>query len=274
MFMRVVFSSLLIITSWFGYAFEQPVSYKVEIDEGCWRIGGMIHFEEQSSDETIGILEINTITRATLQDLFDIKMDSCANNAKALIKKENDNTIITHYESKSKPGIGEEMHATLLYTSKRFGDEYETLHDIYQNLAEVDENLPRKQPPTLDQVANAYEKIIKPDWKLSISDVEYINIKTGAGIIAKLRFEGRDILINKNGNPISGQGLHLTLAIVDSSMLPEAEKINLVVLKLKEKLSGKMIKIGNRNGLADLEFGISGSPDRVRPSLLTGAVKR
>jgi len=90
------------------------------------------------------------------------------------------------------------FQASAVYTSKRFGDEYETLHDIYQNLAEVDENLPRKQPPTLEQVASTYEKIIKPDWKLSISDVEYINIKTGAGIIAKLRFEGRDILINKN----------------------------------------------------------------------------
>ena len=86
--MRVVFSSLLIITSWFGYAFEQPVSYKVEIDEGCWRIGGMIHFEEQSSDETIGILEINTITRATIQDLiWQRSTKTClANNRQHLIK--------------------------------------------------------------------------------------------------------------------------------------------------------------------------------------------
>ena len=43
------------------------------------------------------------------------------------------------------------------------------------------------------------------------------------------------------------------------------EKIQLVAQALKEKLSGKMIKIGDKNGQADLEFAVTGSVDRVRP---------
>lgn len=260
---RLIGLLFFISSSCFGFA-ETPTesSYK------DWKIGGKIHFEEQSSVDYIGTLEINELTRATIKDFFDIKSDSCAHNAKVLIKKENDKAVIRHREEKSKPGIGEEMHATLIYTSKRVDDEHDTLLDIYDNLMEIDEDLPSEQPPTVEQVANAYQKIIKPDWKLLISDVEFISGKTGSGIIAKLRFNGQKELLNEKGKPISSGYLHLTLAMVDPSMFSESEKINCAVLELKEKLSGKMIKIGNRHGQADLEFGISGSADRVRPSLV------
>ena len=77
-----------------------------------WMIGGKIHFEEQSSANYIGTIEINELTRKAIKDFFDVQIDSCAHNAKALLKKENDQVILTHYEERSKPGIGEEMHAT------------------------------------------------------------------------------------------------------------------------------------------------------------------
>ena len=110
-----------------------------------------------------------------------------------------------------------------------------------------------------------YQKLIKPDWKFEISDVVYVIGNTAQGIIARLEFDGRSEILNEKGNPVS-VGLHLTLAIVDSSAATETEKINLVVAKLKEKLLGKKVKIGNRKGQADLEFGVSGSKSRIRPN--------
>lgn len=235
-------------------------------DQNSWKIGGKIHFEEQSSVDYVGTVEINELTRKTIKDYFDIQIDSCAHNAKALLKKENNQIILTHREERSKPGIGEEIHATLLYTSKRVENGHETLRDIYDNLVQVDASLPQDHAPAVEQVADAYQKIIKPDWKFQISDVEFISGKTGSGIVAKLRLDGRDEILNKEGNPISGDFLHLSLVMIDLSAISETDAINQFVLRLREKLSGKMIKVGNRNGHADLEFGISGSTDRIRPS--------
>lgn len=230
-----------------------------------WKIGGMIHFEEQSSTDYIGTAIINKLTRNTIKKSFDIQVDSCANNAKALLKKENGLIILTHREERSKPGIGEEMHATLLYTSKRVENGHETLYDVYNNLRQIDESLPQDQAPTLEQIANAYQKIIKPDWKLQISDVQLISNNTESFIIANLELNHQDEIQNNQGNPISGNFLHLTLAMIDSSMTQEMKKIQLVVSDLKNILLGKMVKIGNKNGYADLEFGISGSSARIRP---------
>ena len=231
-----------------------------------WMIGGKIHFEEQGSANYIGTVEINELTRKTIKDFFDVQIDSCAHNAKALIKRANDQIILTHYEERAKPGIGEEMHATLLYTKKRVENGHETLRDIYENLRDADTSLPQDRAPTVEQVANAYQKIIKPDWKFQIVDVVFISGKTGSGVVAKLQLDGQDEISNNQGHPISGNFLHLTLAMIDASMTSEMEKIQLVASALKENLSGKMVKIGNRNGQADLEFGVSGSVDRIRPS--------
>ena len=126
--------------------------------------------------------------------------------------------------------------------------------------------MPQDQAPTVEQVANAYQKIIKPDWKFQISDVQLISNNTGSFIIAKLELNGQDEIQNNQERPISGSLLHLTLAMVDSSMTQEMGKIQLVVSEIKEALAGKMVKIGNKNGYADLEFGVSGSSDRIRPS--------
>jgi len=96
-----------------GYAEAQTENFSND-----WNIGGKIHFEEQSSVDYIGTIEINELTRKALKKIFDVHADSCAHNAKALLKKENNQIILTHREERSKPGIGEEIHATLLYTSK------------------------------------------------------------------------------------------------------------------------------------------------------------
>ena len=230
-----------------------------------WKIGGKIQFEEEGDVDYIGTTEINKLTRETITKLFDVKVDSCAHNAKALLKKENGLIILTHREERSIPGIGEEMHATLLYTSKRVENGHETLHDIYNNLRQVDGSLPQDQTPTLEQVANAYQKIIKPEWKFQISDIQLVSNDAGIFIFAKLEFNNQDEIQNYHGNPISGNFLHMTLAMIDPSMTEEIEKIQVVVSILKDTLPGKTIKIGNKNGYADLEFGISGSSVRLRP---------
>jgi hypothetical protein len=244
---------------------EEKIGKYSDFDEKKRKIGGKIHFEEQSGNNCLGTIEINKITRETLKECFNIKNDTCADNAKALIIKENDDFIIKHYEEKSKPGIGEEMHATLLYTSKRVDNGHEILKDVFENLKEVDNNLINVQVPTVNQIAEAYSKIIKPSWEFEISDIKYVMGKTGNCVVAELLFEGKKEIQNKNGKPISGDFLHMTLVNVDFSILTETVKINDVVLKLKQELLGKKIKIGNRKGVADLEFGISGSKERIRP---------
>lgn len=229
-----------------------------------WKIGGKIHFEEGSSSDYVGTIAINELTRKTIKYFFDIQIDSCACNAKVLLKKESNQIILTHREERSKPGIGEELHATLLYTSKRVERGHETLHDIYSNLRQVDESLPQDRVPTIEQVSNAYQKFIKPDWQFQIADVQLISNNTGSFIIARLELNGQDEIQNNQGSPISGNFLHLTLAMIESS-ISEIEKIQLVVSELKNELVGKMVKIGNKNGYADLEFGVSGSSARIRP---------
>ena len=149
-------------------------------------------------------------------------------------------------------------------TSKRVERGHETLLDIYSNLRQVDESLPQDRVPTTEQVANAYQKFIKPDWQFQISDVQLISNTTGSFIIARLERNGQDGIHTNQGSPISGNFLHLTLAMIDSS-ISEIETIQLVVSELKNALAGKMVKIGNRNGYADLEFGLSGSSARIRP---------
>lgn len=245
--------------------FQKASSFIQKHNDG-WKIGGKIHFEQQSSSDYLGTLDLNKSTRETLKEYFDVKDDSCAPNAKVLIKNENGNCLIKHYEERAFPHVGEEMHATLLYTTKRVDNGHETLRDIYENLLEVNQNLPADQVPSVEQIAQTYQKLIKPDWKFEISDVQFVVGKTGSVIIAKLLHEGKDEIVNESGNPVSGNFLHLTLVNIDLSLASETEKINLVVTKLREKFLSKKIKIGNRKGFADLEFGISGSKERIRPN--------
>lgn len=84
-------------------------------------------------------------------------------------------------------------------------------------------------------------------------------------IAVKLLFYGKDEIVNENGHPISAKHLHMTLINIDSSAISEKDKILYVIKRLQEKLLDKSIKAGERNGQADLEFGISGSPKRIRP---------
>jgi|GEM_PF-4098858 len=81
--------------------------------------------------------------------------------------------------------------------------------------------------------------------------------------MAKLLFNEQETLYS-DGKPISA-GLHMTLVnCTDSSILSDPMIGNNLVKKLNQKLQGKMIKIAERNGLADLEFGLSGRSWRLR----------
>lgn len=231
-----------------------------------WKIGAKIHFEEESTTDYLGMIEMNALTRDKIKQFFDIEIDSCACNAKVLLKKEGGKIILTHRVERSKPLVGEQLHATLLYTTKRIERGHETLLDIYDYLKEVDERLPQDKPPTLIEVASAYQKFITPDFMFKITEIELISNQSGSFILAKLQINGVDEIQNAKGNPISPDFLHITLAMIESS-ITEIEKIEEVISELKIELVGKMVKVGNRNGVSDLEFGMSGLADRIRPPL-------
>ena len=46
-------------------------------DEGNWKIGGKIHFEERSGSDYIGTVAINNLVRKILHGTFDVQSDSC-----------------------------------------------------------------------------------------------------------------------------------------------------------------------------------------------------
>lgn len=223
-----------------------------------WRIGGKIHFEEESGPDYIGIKEIHHIAEESLKNLLNIKMDVSSPNAKIMLKKDGDQIIMTHYEEKSRPGIGEEMHATLLYTQPRGFCNSETLKQVCESLFKTCDF-----PPSIESVAKTYSSIIKPEWKFKISEVVLTKSGTGSSfIIAKLLFNGHEN-IYKDNKPISA-GLHMTLVNSDGSILEGDEIGNLLIADINKYLKGKFVKIATRNGIADLEFGMSGSSWRIR----------
>lgn len=150
-----------------------------------WRIGGKIHFEEESGPDYIGIKEVN-------------KVDVCSDNTKILLKREADEIQMTHYVEKSRPRVGEEMHATLLYTQARGFCNSETLNQICENLFERCD-----VPPSIENVAAKYGSIIKPEWKFKLAEVVLTKSASGSSfIMAKLLFEGHERLF-KDNKPIS-----------------------------------------------------------------------
>lgn len=223
-----------------------------------WRIGGKIHFEEESGADYIGINEINNIVKSALKDFININADSCSHNAKILLKKEAGEIQLSHFMEKSRPGIGEEMHATLLYTQSRGFCSSETLKQVCQNLFDRCD-----VAPSIENVAAKYSSIIKHAWKFKISEVVLTKSSTGNFfIIANLLFEDRPNIFMDN-KPISA-GLHMTLVNFDDSIQISNEIDNLLINKINLAIKDKMIKIAKKNGIADLEFGISGSYWRIR----------
>ncbi len=80
--------------------------------------------------------------------------------------------------------------------------------------------------------------------------------------MAKLLFEG-DERILKDNKPISA-GLHMTLVNFDDSILSPNELSDQLINEINLAIKDRMIKIAKKNGVADLEFGISGSSWRIR----------
>jgi len=239
----------------------------------AWKIGGKIYFEENDGINYLGLITLNRNTLDVLSAIFQVGEvnKKCASNAKVLIDKDsNGEFVISHYEEKRNPGVAEEMHATLLYTSKRVQNGHETLKDVYENLKEIDFSLPDDRAPTVKEIAKTYQMILNPDLEFSISGVVLLRGDAGNVIVAKLIVNDTDEIVNENGHSVSGSFLHISLANVQQSVLQNSEdeeKVNKAVLVLNEELSGKHVKIACKNGQADLEFGISGSSleDRTRP---------
>lgn len=228
-----------------------------------WRIGGKIHFEEENGSDFLGTKHLNKVAKEILNDHIHIESDSCIDHAKILLKMENGIITMTHYEEKSKPGVGEELHATLLYTSPRGFCNSETLSQVWENLFEKTDS-----PPTLECVAEAYSTIIKPNWKFQIAEIILSKSSTGSSfIIAKLVFNERENLY-KDNKPISA-GLHMALVNLSDGSILNDDAVNAQMIKeFDSELKGKSIKVASKNGVADLEFGISGSSFRIRANEL------
>lgn len=230
----------------------------VHENEHQWRIGGKIHFEEESTAGYVGIKEINRVTRSFLKETINIENDVCCENAKILVKNVDGKIQLTHFEEKSRPGVGEEMHATLLYTQPRGFCDSETLTQVCKNLFGCCDF-----PPTIESVASRYDSIVKPDLEFEIAEAVLTKSANGASfVMLQLLFENENRLFYK-GYPISA-GLHMTLINFAESTLLSDESANVLVKEINQVLKGRKIKIGQKNGVADLEFGISGSSWRIR----------
>lgn len=194
-----------------------------------------------------------------MKSRLNIKQDSCTNNAKILLKKENGEIQLTHYTEKARSNIGEEMHATLFYTRPRGLYYPETLSQFFDVLFKN-----YKTPPKIETIANTYSAIIKPSWRFKISEVVISkNDKSPSFITAKLLFNEREH-VYKDNKPISTE-LHMTLVnCADSSIFSNPIIVDKLVRELNKKLQNRMIKIAKKNGVADLEFGISNTFWRIR----------
>ena len=138
-------------------------------------MGAKILFEEENGPDYIGTKQLNATTKRMIKETIKTESDDCAENAKIFLKKENEKIKITHYEEKSRPGIGEELHVTLLYTRPRGFCDSETLQQNFPILFQ-----PPIAPPNIEQVADIYSAIIQPEWKFKIAEVLLGNREMGA----------------------------------------------------------------------------------------------
>lgn len=227
--------------------------------EKAWRIGGKIHFEEKGGEGYIGLEDINTVSQGVLRKHLGLTIGSCPSNAKILLRNPGPRSEISFYEEKSKPGVPEEMHATLLYTQARGFCDSETIRQVCPVLFRGCVN-----PPMIETVAQTYDSFIKPDTLFMIDEVVLTEGPKGSSfIMMKLLHEGKERIYYK-GFPVSA-GLHMTLVNCEDGSLGEDQIIKQDMLQeLNKALKGKKIKIGQRNGRADLELGFSGTSERLR----------
>ena len=143
-----------------------------------WKIGAKIHFEEESDDDYIGLKEVNSLTREALKSILNVQKESGDNSAKLLLKKENGKIQIEHYTEKGRINVGEEMHATLLYTSPRGFHPSETLAQVCNVLfADCGTS------PEIVAVSRKYSAIIEPSWRFKISEIVITKSDQGPSFI-------------------------------------------------------------------------------------------
>ena len=61
---------------------------------------------------------------------------------------------------------------------------------------------------------------------------------------------------------------------IDKSIFTNDDALDQLVKRLNDAFQGQQIKIANKNGMADLEFGISGSLWRIRAGKLTDIAEK
>lgn len=229
-----------------------------EASASLWKVGAKIHFEEEDGSDYIGIKQLNAISKRSIKEIITIASDDCAENAKISLKKENGKIYLAHYEEINRPGIGEELHATLLYTKPRGFCDSETLQ---QNCTYLFSSC--CIPPSIEKVVEVYHSFIQPEWKFQIEEVFLGNSEKGPFcVIAKLLFERKERIFK--GDKAVSAGLHITLVnFNDKSIFTDVE-LDRLIRRLNAEFQGQQIKIAYRNGMADLEFGVSGSPWRIR----------
>jgi hypothetical protein len=149
------------------------------------------------------------------------------------------------------------MHATLLYTSSRGFCDSETLKQICPVLFKDCQH-----PIAIEDVNTKYQSIIKPNWIFKIEEVTVYENEKNVTFSAILTFKNHKN-IYFDGKPISA-GLHLTLIQCFDSSIFNKRTMHQCLDILNQRLKGKFIKIAAKNGVADLEFGMSGQPWRIR----------
>lgn len=167
-----------------------------------------------------------------IKEIKTTESDECADNAKISLKNERQTIHITHYEENSKPGIGEELHATFLYTRPRGFCDSETLQ---QNCSHL---FPSSPLPSIEQVAEVYRSIIQQEWKFQIAEISLGNREKGPFcLFATLLFEGQERIF-KEDKAVSA-GLHMTLVnFTDRSIFTEYE-LDQLIKNLNEAFQGK-----------------------------------
>lgn len=257
--LKILLVMVFLLLPFNGISAKDNSQSDLSTQDNKWKIGAKIHFEDESGNHYIGLREINALTRQALKSVFPILYESGDKNAKLFLKKENGDLIINHFTEKSRPNFGEEMHATLLYTTPRGFRSSETLKQVCDALFK---NCDRA--PDIATVSARYSAIIKPNWRFKISEIILVKNDKGPSFIMANLLHNNHNTIDLGQIPISA-GLHLTLVnCEDSNIFADSSKMDFLIESLNNNLQGKYLKVALRNGEADLEFGISGQPWRLR----------
>ena len=167
-----------------------PLSQKIP---DMWAIGIKLHFEEESGSDYIGINDMNAASQQVIKSSLPVIRSTCAKNAKIQLVRFHNGIEITHYTEKMNPLIGEEMHATILYTRPRGFCDSETLTQVCPHL--FDSCI---TPPSIEATQKRYQAMIHPDWRLVINTIYVFKGKGTITFSASLLLQGKSNIYIKD----------------------------------------------------------------------------